>query len=146
MQETVDKYHLLDLRKHEKVLVALSGGKDSSVLLSILDKLYHDQIDLEALYLDLGIRNQNYSTLSGKIAAELCDKLQIPFHNLDVKEAYGFDIDDLHRLKTQYNVSSPELDQIRFRGTCAYCGTIKRYAMNRLPQKINLIKWPQVII
>lgn len=129
--KTIDKYHLLDLTKREKVLVALSGGKDSAVLLTILHKLYREKIDLSAFYVELGINHHQYSGESDRNAEELCHQLGIPFYHLNIKAEYGFDIDELHALNSAIVEGRIKPGNLQYRGICAFCGMIKRYAINK---------------
>ncbi|MCS7131331.1 MAG: hypothetical protein NZ934_01165, partial [Hadesarchaea archaeon] len=52
VRSTISKYGMI--KPHDKVLVAASGGKDSSALLFALKHLYPD-MELEALHINLGI-------------------------------------------------------------------------------------------
>lgn len=132
---TLKDYNLIDFEDpKEKILVALSGGKDSQTLLNILDQVVKKRIPIEALYIEVGISPKNYSKDSGKVARELCDQLNIPFHTIDIRESLGFTIDDIHALGTKWNGRSTRgrkgRKKQRFRGECSYCGLIKRYYIN----------------
>ena len=131
VQKLVHKSHIIRREGKNKILIALSGGKDSQVLLSIMKKSYPENIELHGLYIELGISKENYSKDSGIIAQSLCDKLEFPFHKIDVKEQKGFNIDDIHNLKQfiKKNKKKPIEDQIR--GECSYCGLLKRYYTNK---------------
>jgi len=131
VQKLVHKSHIVRREGKNKILIALSGGKDSQVLLSIMKKLYPDNIELHGLYIELGISVENYSKDSGLIAKSLCDKLEVPFHNINVKQQNGFNIDDIHNLKQviEKNKQKSEIDQIR--GECSYCGLLKRHYTNK---------------
>jgi len=131
VQETIDKYHMISAIRPEKILVALSGGKDSCVLLHILHKLYHDKVTIEALYIDLGIGHARYSQGSRNIAESQCTSLNVPFHVVDIKKEYGFDLDQLYRLKIAVKEDKISIGSANFRGMCSYCGNIKRYVINR---------------
>jgi len=48
--ETIKKYNLVD--KGEKIIVACSGGKDSTTVLYLLKKFGYN---IEAMFVDLGI-------------------------------------------------------------------------------------------
>jgi uncharacterized protein (TIGR00269 family) len=105
--------------KHEKMftetdrlLVAVSGGKDSLSLLDILRKL---EYQADAFYVDLGIGE--YSRQSKARVEEFTASRGITLHVHEVKEDEGAGINDLANL-------------IR-RPACSACGTIKRYHFNR---------------
>jgi uncharacterized protein (TIGR00269 family) len=140
IQQTIEKYHLLELRKPEKLLLALSGGKDSQVLLYILHKLYGDQIPMEGLYVQLGITHEQYSADSGKVARQTCERLGIPYHEIDIKTTYGIDIDDIHGIRQCYKRYHKTLGSHHFKGICAYCGAFKRYSINNFAVKNGFTK------
>ncbi len=132
----IEKKHLIHpwhpkySRYREKILIALSGGKDSQVLLHVMKHLYPDEI-IEGIYIELGISHGDYSLDSEKIARATCKKLDIPFHVADLKEEYGFSIDDIYELKNIFHENNWSLGSGHFRGQCSYCGTFKRYLINK---------------
>lgn len=131
VQKLVKKSHIIRREGKNKILIALSGGKDSQVLLSIMKKSYPENIELHGLYIELGISDENYSKDSGIIAQSLCNKLNVPFHEINVKQQNGFNIDDIYNLKqiVEENKQKSKNDQIR--GECSYCGLLKRYHINK---------------
>lgn len=128
---TIEQHKLIDFSPHEKILVALSGGKDSQSLLTILDKVIQKRVPIEALYIDLGISPGNYSTDSGIIARSLCETLKIPFHVVDSKQEIGISIDNVHEIGHKLFRNRKETKLGSFRGDCSYCGLFKRYLINK---------------
>jgi uncharacterized protein (TIGR00269 family) len=98
--------------KTDRVLVAVSGGKDSLSLLDILRKL---EYRADAFYVDLGIGE--YSRQSKAKAEHFTLTRGIPLHVHELKEDEGAGINDLADLV--------------HRPTCSVCGTLKRYHFNR---------------
>ncbi len=136
VKKAIEEYNLIDMEGAEggeKILVALSGGKDSQTLLTILDQIIKRRVPIEALYIEVGITPENYSRDSEVVARKLCDKLGIPFHVIDVKQEIGFDIDDLHALGARLSrgYKGKRALKGRFRGECSYCGLMKRYYLNK---------------
>ncbi|WP_457557291.1 ATP-binding protein [Candidatus Harpocratesius sp.] len=131
VKKLVEKKHMFHPNRGEKLLIAASGGKDSQVLISIIKTLYPENLDIEALYIELGIKSDNYSVDSGKIAKDWCKNFDIPFHTLNIKKDYGINIDDLHNLRELYKKSHWQYDLQAFRGECSYCGSYKRYNINK---------------
>jgi uncharacterized protein (TIGR00269 family) len=118
-ERTIAKYQMF--LPDEKVLVAVSGGKDSLALWDVLLKLgFH----AEGLYIGLGIDGGiGYSSAS----LEMCRQFVIQhhvdaiLHVVDVGNKYGQDI--------------PRLATIKQRGRgkpCSVCGLVKRHVMNRI--------------
>jgi len=98
--------------KSDRVLVAVSGGKDSLTLLDVLHRLGYDTA---ALYVDLGIGE--YSRASKSKVQQFTQTRRITLHVHEVQENEGAGINDL---------------AIRLhRPACSACGTIKRYHFNR---------------
>ena len=101
----------------DRVLVAVSGGKDSLSLWDVLPQLGYQA---EGLYIDLGIERQGYSEQShARVKKFVAERPGVKLHVVDVKATYGQSI--------------PELARQRRRGKpCSVCGLIKRYIMNRV--------------
>lgn len=118
VRKTIKKYRMIN--PYEKIAVALSGGKDSAVLLHVLDTIYGETLELVGLHIDLGIDAQDYSKKSLDRARDLCQKLHREFVVVDLKKEYQMSMDLVKeredRLKRPY---------------CAVCGTFKRYLLNR---------------
>ncbi len=103
--------------KDDRVLVAVSGGKDSLALWDILLKLGYKA---DALYVNLGIAG--YSDRSHD-------------HVLRYAEAVGSRFGVMlhtHTVAQKEGAGIKELAQIVHRPTCSTCGTIKRYQFNRV--------------
>jgi tRNA-5-methyluridine54 2-sulfurtransferase len=96
----------------DRVLVAVSGGKDSLSLLDILRKLGYQA---DAFYVDLGIGE--YSRQSKEKVERYTSARGIPLQVHALKEDEGAGINDLADLV--------------HRPTCSVCGTLKRYHFNR---------------
>jgi uncharacterized protein (TIGR00269 family) len=103
----------------EKILVAVSGGKDSLSLWDILVRLGYQA---DGLYLGLGIdAGINYSHESQRLAQKFADENRLNLHVVDIEKEYGNSI--------------PVLADISYRGhgkPCAVCGLAKRHEMNRI--------------
>ncbi|MCX7883157.1 MAG: TIGR00269 family protein [Brevinematales bacterium] len=110
---TIEKYRMFT--PHDKILVAVSGGKDSLGLWFLLSRLgYH----AEGLYIDLGI--PEYSSQSRTYAQNLASRIQRPLHVVDLASELA---------------SIPELRQWSRKPACSLCGTLKRYYMNRIARE-----------
>ena len=114
---TIHKYRMFE--PDARILVAVSGGKDSLALWEVLLRLgYH----ADGLYIDLGIdKGLHYSTHSGEKAADFAAQHPTAhLHIINIAETYGESIPQLARRKRQHQ------------RPCALCGLIKRHEMNRI--------------
>jgi tRNA-5-methyluridine54 2-sulfurtransferase len=99
--------------RNDRILVAVSGGKDS---LALWDVLLDQGYDATGLYLGLGIGE--YSTRSGQAAMSFASERDAELVAVDLERAYGYDI--------------PTAGRKGSRSTCAVCGLSKRYVFNRV--------------
>ncbi|MFQ6016133.1 MAG: tRNA(Ile)-lysidine synthetase [Anaerolineae bacterium] len=116
-QRFIEKYRMFD--REDRVLVAVSGGKDSLALWDVLLRL---EYQAEGLYIGLGIEGGNYSEQSLTKAQNFAASREgARLTVVDVRESYGESIPELARQKE------------RGRGKpCSLCGLVKRHVMNRV--------------
>ncbi|MGQ4913187.1 MAG: ATP-binding protein [Candidatus Asgardarchaeia archaeon] len=114
IESTVKRYHLF--KAGERLLIAVSGGKDSIALLYAITTLYRDKNEISALFINLGI--PIYSDISENIVKSVCERLNIPLIIYNLKEEIG---------KTL-----PEIHKESHRKICSICGVIKRYIINKI--------------
>jgi uncharacterized protein (TIGR00269 family) len=127
IRKTIRKYSLLGSK--EKILVALSGGKDSTVVLYILQKYYSKSHTIEAIIIDEGVKG--YREKAIKSAVDNCKKWKIKHHIISFKKEFGITNDQL----------MPVLESNKkLGGTCAFCGTLRRNIMNKYAKKYGADK------
>ena len=118
-QRTIEKHRMFDLA--DRVLVAVSGGKDSLALWDVLLRLGYQA---EGMYISLGIdEDLGYSDASLASCRQFISEHhpEAVLHIVDVEAEYGQSIPTLARTKQ------------RGRGKpCSVCGLVKRHVMNRL--------------
>ncbi len=96
----------------ERVLVAVSGGKDSLALWDLLVELgYH----ADGLYLGLGIGD--YSDESGRRSRAYAEQRGLTLHEVDLPDEHGFDI--------------PTGARAARRAPCSACGLSKRHLFDK---------------
>ncbi|MEM3700123.1 MAG: TIGR00269 family protein [Candidatus Bathyarchaeia archaeon] len=130
VRATIAKYGMFEF--DDKIVVAVSGGKDSVSLLHILAKIERDypKASLIAVTVDEGIRGYRDEAL--KIAMENCKKLGIEHHIVSFKELYGYRLDEVvKKLKEKGNTRLTP---------CAYCGVMRRKALNIAARKLEANK------
>ena len=120
VRATITRHHMLRFDDH--LAVAVSGGKDSLAILYILSKLrkHRPKTTLTAVTVDEGIKGYRNEALD--IATKLCKKLEVPHHIVSFKELYGFSLDEI--VAKAREKGRAELT------ACAYCGVLRRRAMN----------------
>lgn len=130
VRATIAKYRMLDF--DDRIAVAVSGGKDSVSLLHILAKIEHEypKASLVAVSVDEGIAGYRDEAL--KIATENCRKLGIEHHVISFRELYGLTLDEI--VEKAKKSGKSELTP------CAYCGVLRRKALNIIARKVEADK------
>jgi uncharacterized protein (TIGR00269 family) len=127
---TISKYEMFEPK--DKIMVAVSGGKDSVTLLHILTKIEKAFPDaaLSTVTVDEGIRGYRDEAL--KVAKKNCQKLGVEHVVTSFKEMYGYTLDEI-------------VNMIRNRKKkgltpCSYCGVLRRRALNTAARKAGVDK------
>jgi len=114
VERTIKEFRMFT--KRDRILVAVSGGKDSLGLWHALNKLGYDA---DGLHIDLGI--YDYSEKSRKITEDFAQKIGRRLYIIDLKKEMG---------------GIPEIkEKIKNKPACSICGTIKRYYMNKVARE-----------
>lgn len=100
----------------ERVLVAVSGGKDSLALWDILTELGYDA---DGLYIGLGIGD--YSDESGRIARSFAAERGLKLNEIDLPTDHGLDV--------------PTAAQVTRRPPCSACGLSKRHLFDEVARE-----------
>ncbi|MEM3050018.1 MAG: TIGR00269 family protein [Thermoplasmata archaeon] len=106
-----------DLSKGGRIAVAVSGGKDSSVALSVTHKILARRRDVEfcAITVDEGIAGYRESSIP--IVAAQCKSLGVEHHVVSLKDFFGITMDEVASARREVSA-------------CTYCGVMRRAAMN----------------
>jgi uncharacterized protein (TIGR00269 family) len=130
VRATIARYKMLEFS--DRIAVAVSGGKDSISLLHVLTRLERNypKASLVAVTVDEGIKGYRDEAL--EIAAENCKKLGITQRIVSFKKLYGFTLDEIvKRLKKKGKSGLTP---------CAYCGVLRRKALNTAARKAKADK------
>ena len=113
LQETIKEFRMF--KKEDKILVAVSGGKDSLTLWDALNKLGYVA---DGLYINLGIGD--YSEKSKRVCEKFSESRSLTLHVIDLHKELA---------------PIPYLKDMEKKPTCSLCGQIKRYHMNHFAKR-----------
>jgi len=117
----------IKLSKKEKILVALSGGKDSTVTAYLLKKFGYN---IEGFHINLSMGDYSKNCLNA--VKKLCGELDIKLHLYNIKEEMG---NSMCYIRTAIQTTHGKGLK-----NCAICGVIKKWIMNREARKLKFDK------
>ncbi len=107
------------LSKRERIMVAVSGGKDSATILYLLSKWGYNVI---AVIIDLGFKHYKKHVSNVRV---LCEELGVELFVVDAVKEVG---------------SVRRLQLINGKSNCYTCGVIKRWLLNRKAKELRVDK------
>ena len=120
VEETIVEYKLL--KKSDKIVVALSGGKDSTSILYILKNLGYD---VHGLMIDLYLGE--WSDVHRENMRKFCLENNIPLTVVDLRKELGQGICFIKVvLKKKKGLTG-----------CSVCGVVKRWVLNKWARKLG---------
>lgn len=117
VHETIVSTHMF--RRGQRVAIAASGGKDSTVLAHVLTTLNERMdygLDLFLLSIDEGIRGYRDDSLATVQRNE--ERYEVPLLVVSYADLYGWTMDQI-------------AERAGTRGNCTYCGVLRRQALDR---------------
>ena len=124
VKKTIKDYKLLN--KNDRVLVACSGGKDSTVVLYLLKKFGYN---VEGLIVDLEIGEYSKTNLDN--ITQFCRKQGIKLHKASFREEYGYSKCKIERILKS---KGSKLN------SCTICGILRRYMLNKKSRELKFDK------
>jgi cytoplasmic tRNA 2-thiolation protein 1 len=119
---TISKFKMLNYG--EKILLMVSGGKDSIAMLRIMNNIARSHAsEIIAATIDEGIRG--YREDAVEIAKDACSALGISHHIFSFKDLFGYSMDEIELLKDAES-------------SCSICGILRRRAMDLIAQKLDV--------
>jgi len=121
VKATINRFKLLS--KEDKILVAVSGGKDSTAVLYMLKKFGYR---VSAITVDVQIGKYTKENLDN--IRKFCSELNVPLTVVSFREAFGSSLCHIVSLikSKGWNVMS-----------CTVCGVLKRYLVNMHCRKLK---------
>ncbi len=110
----------------ERIAIGASGGKDSTVLASVLKTLnerYEYRLDLVLLSIDEGIKGYRDDSL--ETVKRNAVQYDLPLEIVGYEELYGWTMDQV-------------VEQIGKKGNCTYCGVFRRQALDRGAARLGI--------
>lgn len=122
IKRTINSNRLV--KRGEKIAVAVSGGKDSSLLLYYIYNIGRKRnLKVEAIFVDEGIKGYR----GPKNIKNLCKKSGIKLHVVSFKKEFGKSLDEILKPKKR-------------KKACTYCGVFRRYLLNKEARRIKANK------
>lgn len=113
--------------KKENILVAASGGKDSTVVLYLLKKIIKNRkVNIEALHIDQSIGN--YSKKNKVNVRKFCEKNEIKLHETSFRKEFGYSLCYIQSLLKEKG------NDLK---SCTICGILRRYILNRKAKELG---------
>ncbi|MFX1559960.1 MAG: TIGR00269 family protein [Promethearchaeota archaeon] len=124
VRRTINRHKML--KEDDRIVAAISGGKDSAVLLHVLHKIESNfsKSEIIPVTIDEGIKGYRDQALDA--AKQLTRSLDLHLEVFSFEELFGHTLDELVKLRTDKSL-----------GACSYCGVFRRRALNEAGVKLD---------
>jgi len=110
--------------KNCKVVVAVSGGKDSTALLHILHSLFSSRKDVELIALSIDEGIEDYRPLTIDASRSVAKRLDVPLVVKSFQDVYKITSD---QMAAQNHAQAP----------CTFCGVLRKSLLNRTARELG---------
>ncbi len=129
VKKTIREHGLVE--KNDVVVVGLSGGKDSSVSLALMKKIFGNRPDIRIIAVSIDEGIEHYRDKSLEVTKKLTKKLGADHYIVGFKSNLGKGIDDIMRTR---------VNGTKNLNSCTFCGVFRRYLLNRAARELGATK------
>ncbi|MFH7881008.1 MAG: ATP-binding protein [Candidatus Aenigmatarchaeota archaeon] len=122
VEKVIKKFRLIE--KNDKVLVAVSGGKDSLSCALVLSKL-RNKLNFEMEILTMDVNTYCFSNKIKEFVEDFSKRINVKFNFISFKDYFGFN-KKLEDWIKERKIKRP---------VCSVCGILKRYAINKFARE-----------
>ena len=124
VRRTINRHKMLE--DEDRIAVAISGGKDSAVLLDILHRIESNfpKSEIIPVTIDEGIHGYRNEALEA--ARVLTKSLDLHLEVLSFRDLIGHSLDEIVEMRNEKSL-----------GACSYCGVFRRRALNAAAQQLE---------
>ncbi len=124
VRRTINRHKMFE--EDDRIVVAISGGKDSAVLLHTLNKIESNfpKSEIVPVTIDEGIKGYRDKAL--KAAKELTKSLDLRLEVVSFKDVFGHSLDEMVKKRSEKSL-----------GACSYCGVFRRRALNNSAENLD---------
>ena len=127
VKKTLTKFRLV--RQGDRILVGVSGGKDSTCTAYLLHNIFPKGYDIQAVLVDEGIKGRKDRAV--RLAKKNLDSWGMPYNVFSFREEYGVTMDEIGaKLEKNMELGTP----------CSFCGVLKRALINRKAKEMGFGK------
>jgi len=125
VRKTINRQKMF--RDEDRIVVAISGGKDSAVLLDVLHQIEknYPRSELIPLTIDEGIHGYRDEAL--KAAKDLTKSLDMKLEVRRFDDLFNYPLDEIVNIRGDGKVL----------GACSYCGVLRRRALNTAAKELG---------
>ncbi len=127
VRREIKRYGMID--QGDRILLAVSGGKDSFVMLDVLSQIY-DPSKMGCATVVEGIEGYNRAEDLDRLRRYARDR-GIDFHSIEIKDMAGLSVDEMVDLSKRKNIKI---------APCTYCGIYRRRGMNEIAREYGYTK------
>lgn len=122
-----------NIKKNDRIIIAYSGGKDSSLLLYLFHKYFsvRRDIDIISITIDEGIKG--YRDVSIKKVVDFVNKLGVKHYLFSFEDEYNITMDKF----TKFKENNKSINKNISNGPCSFCGVLRRKLLNNISKKLN---------
>jgi uncharacterized protein (TIGR00269 family) len=113
-------------REDDRIAVAISGGKDSAVLLDVLHRIENSYPDSEIIPVTVDEGIQGYRNEALEAARDLARALGLKLEVISFQDVIGHSLDEIVGRRNEKSL-----------GACSYCGVFRRRALNEVAKQIG---------
>ena len=129
-KRTIRKYGMI--KSGDKIAVALSGGKDSSATLYLMNKIIRPRRDIELVAIMINEGSDDCRNKNLELAKKFCKKLGVKYYIFTFKEEFGKTI--------KQKAKEIENGDMKIKEHCTYCGVGRRYILNKKARELGVTK------